>query len=76
VKNQDPDPGCLSRIIFPSAWKQFFGLKILEFFDADLDSGWVKNQDPDPGQTSQIRNTDKKIIYQGQFSLTQSQEFS
>ncbi len=27
VKNQYPDPGWTSRIIFPRAWKQFFGLK-------------------------------------------------
>jgi hypothetical protein len=38
-KNQDPDPGRTSRIIFPSAWKQFFGLKILKLFDADPDPG-------------------------------------
>jgi hypothetical protein len=29
--------------------EQVFGLKILKFFDADPDPGWVKNQDPDPG---------------------------
>jgi hypothetical protein len=31
------DPGLTSRIIFPRAKKQFIGLKILEFFDADPD---------------------------------------
>ncbi len=34
VKNQDTDPnmeqGRTSRIIFPRAWKQFFGFKILD----------------------------------------------
>ncbi len=47
VKKQDPDPGWKSRIIFPRAWKQFFGLKILEFFDADPDPGSGINI-PDP----------------------------
>jgi hypothetical protein len=28
-----------SRIIFPGAYKQFFGLKILKFFNADADPG-------------------------------------
>ncbi len=39
AKNQDPDPGCTSRIIFRKAEKQFFGLKILKLFFADLDPG-------------------------------------
>jgi hypothetical protein len=57
VKNQDPDPGWISRIIFPRAQKQY------TFFDADpgsiifftLDPGWEKFSDlgaginiPDP----------------------------
>ncbi len=48
-KNQDPDPGWTSRIIFPRAKKQFIGLKILNFFffDADPDTGsflpWIRN---------------------------------
>jgi hypothetical protein len=61
-KKVDPDPGLTSQIIFPRAWKQFFGLNILKFFAADpgskifltLDPGW-KNSDlgsginiPDP----------------------------
>ncbi len=33
------DPGLTSRIMFPRALKHFFRLKILKFFDADLDSG-------------------------------------
>jgi hypothetical protein len=33
------DPGWTSRIIFPKAEKQFFGLKVRKFFDADLDPG-------------------------------------
>jgi hypothetical protein len=40
VKNQDPDPGLTIRIIFPRALKQFFGVKILNFYDAD--PGWRK----------------------------------
>jgi hypothetical protein len=35
----DPNPGSTSRIIFSRAEKQFFGLKILNFFDADPDPG-------------------------------------
>ncbi len=34
---RDPDPGWTTWIIFPIAWKQFFGLT-LKFFDAD--PGW------------------------------------
>ncbi len=35
IKNQDP--GWTFRIIFARAWKQFLGLKILKFFNADPD---------------------------------------
>ncbi len=41
IKNRDPDPGWTSRSIFPRAWKQFFGLKILELSDVD------PNRDPE-----------------------------
>jgi hypothetical protein len=37
--------GMNSRIIFPRAWKQFFGIKILKFFDGKIrirDLGWKK----------------------------------
>ena len=41
---KNPDPERPSQIIFPRAQKQFFGLKILKFFDADIfltqDTGW------------------------------------
>jgi hypothetical protein len=29
IRIRDPDPELTSRIIFPRAWKQFLGLKIL-----------------------------------------------
>ncbi len=52
VKVQDPDPGWTTRIIFPRELKKhFFGIKILEFFDADpwCKKIWIrdgKNSDP------------------------------
>jgi hypothetical protein len=48
-KNQDPDPRCSSRIIFPRAWKQLFELKTLKFFDADPDPGIRNLFDPGSG---------------------------
>jgi hypothetical protein len=47
---KNKDPGLPTRIIFPRAYKQFFGLKKLKFFDAD--AGWKKFRSginiPDP----------------------------
>jgi hypothetical protein len=45
------DPGYISQINFPKDLKQFLGLKILQFFDADQDpgSGTFLTLDPDPG---------------------------
>ncbi len=50
--------GMTALIIFPRSWRQFFGLKILKFFDTErmripgffftLDPGW-KNLDPRSG---------------------------
>jgi hypothetical protein len=34
---KNPDPDKTSQIILPIAQKQFIGLKILKFFDANLD---------------------------------------
>ncbi len=49
------DPGWTSQIIFPRAYKQFFGLKMLKFSDADSESFWlgirdekIRIRDPDP----------------------------
>jgi hypothetical protein len=41
---RDPDPGLTTRIIFPRAWKQFFGLK---YFNSLM--GWEKIRIRDPG---------------------------
>jgi hypothetical protein len=43
-KNQDPDPGpgFTTRIIFPRAYKQFFGLKYLNTLMRIRDQGWKK----------------------------------
>ncbi len=38
-ENQDTDPWRTSRIIFRELRQQFFGLRILKFFDADPDPG-------------------------------------
>ncbi len=58
-KNPDLGSGIrgehLQTLFFPRAYNQFFGLKILKFFDADpgsgifltRDPGW-KNSDPEP----------------------------
>ncbi len=52
MKNQDPDPGWTSRIIFPRAKKLFFGLKILILLFRhgsgirDPESFWPWNRDP------------------------------
>ncbi len=47
VKSQDPDPGSGSGmkawIIFPRAWKPFFWVKILKFFDA-YPGSWIRDQ--------------------------------
>ncbi len=53
-----------SRIIFPRAWKQFFGLKVLQFFDAFPDPGW-KNLGS--GINIPVRNTvnDSSILDAG-----------
>jgi hypothetical protein len=56
VKNQDPDPGLTSQIIFSRAWKQFFGSKILKFFDADPRSGVFLTLDLGTGMGSGIRD--------------------
>jgi hypothetical protein len=48
-KNQDPDTGKTFRIIFPRAKKQFFGLKILKYFDADTKPGFGIFLTLDPG---------------------------
>ncbi len=40
-KNQDPDPGWTTRIKFPRAYKQFFGLKYLNSLWI-RDPGWKK----------------------------------
>jgi hypothetical protein len=42
------------RIIFPRAWKQFFGLKMLKFFDADADPGYGIFFTLDPGSAINI----------------------
>ncbi len=47
VKNQDPDPVWATQIIFLRAYKQFFGLKYLNFLmgirdGKNLDPGWKK----------------------------------
>ncbi len=61
-KNQDPDPGWTTRIIFPRAKKHFFRLrKYLNPLMRIQDLGW-KNSDPGwektgSGITSRIRNT-------------------
>ncbi len=67
VKNQDTDPGSF---IFQRAQKQFFGQKILKFFDADADPrsgifltrelGW-KNVGPE--LTSRLRNTGQRHVF-------------
>ncbi len=56
-----PDPGWTSRIIFPRAWKQFFGLKILKFVDADPEYFWpwirdgkIRIRDKHPGSETLI----------------------
>jgi hypothetical protein len=59
VKNQDPDPGCISRIIFLRAEKQFFGL--LKFFDADPGSR-IRNLF-DPGSGSGINIPDPQHCF-------------
>ncbi len=58
-KNQDPYLGWTSRIIFPRAWKQFFGLKylnsLMRFRDPESlwpwirDLGWKKIRIRNPG---------------------------
>ncbi len=58
VQSQDPDPGSGSGIrirdnhpgsYFRERRKQFFGLKILKFFDADADPGFGMFLIRDPG---------------------------
>ncbi len=69
------DPGWVkksrwtSRIIFPRAKKQFFGLKILQFFDADPESFWPWIRDP--GWTSRICNKDINFYLHRSISLFQ-----
>jgi hypothetical protein len=58
VKNQDPDPGGATRIIFPRACKPFLWVKILKFFDADPGSGMEHIRIRDPG-LKKIRIRDK-----------------
>ncbi len=56
VKNQDPDTGWTTLIIFPRALKQFFGLKYSNSLMRIRDLGW-KSSDPGAGMEKiQIRN--------------------
>jgi hypothetical protein len=43
------DPGVTTQIIFSRAWKPFFGIKILKFFDGDPGSGMKRIRIRDPG---------------------------
>jgi hypothetical protein len=71
-QNPDPDPGWTTRIIFPRAYKPFFWVKILKFFDADPGSGMEKiriwdgkSQIRDPGSAtlSILFFMNQKIVY-------------
>jgi hypothetical protein len=48
-KNPNPRSRMNIPIIFPKAWKQFLGLTILKFFDADPGSGNQNLVDPGSG---------------------------
>ncbi len=68
VKNQDPDPGWITWIIFPRAYKQFFATKNTYILDADPGSGMGKFGYP--GWTSRIRNTGQYGIADSWFFLS------
>jgi hypothetical protein len=65
IKIQIQVPGWTTRIIFPSAYKQFYGLKIHKFYDKEPESGifspWIQNgkiriwdKHPDPQHCLQL----------------------
>jgi hypothetical protein len=68
TRHSDADPGSGPGIRFrildhiSETWKQFFGLKVFKFSDADANPGIFFTRDPgwkksDPGLRSRIRNT-------------------
>jgi hypothetical protein len=74
VKNQDPDLGWAYQIIFPKAWKHFFGFKILKFFYVDSDPGSGIFLTWDPGSKSSDPGSGDKLP--GSATLIQTIFFS
>jgi hypothetical protein len=55
-----------TRIKFPKAWKQFFKVKTLKFFDADTGSGTekIRIRDKHPGLATLCKNMAKVVSSQ------------